>query len=150
MEKCSEECIPCCDLCAFSKHGKLATDGTSGPIGCFKHTDWEHQEIAISDGSCEDFKCIMIAMEELKGDKVKLKNVTEIDAFRGAVDACVGNVWLESHQGDKFNLKSAFSQYIALGALLGENGDRLELFCQLPEDREKFYRFFYENPEVLK
>lgn len=150
MEKCSEECVACCDFCTYAKHGKMEVEGTTGPIGCFKHPDQKHQEAAIANGSCNDFRCCMILLDKVEGKKVKLKNITEVDAFRKVVDECVGDVWLESNIGDKFNLKSAFSQYIALGALLGESGDQLELFCQLPEDREKFYQFFHENPEVLE
>ena len=79
---------------------------------------------------------------------MKLKNIAEVEGFIATVDACRGDVWLESIYGDKFNLKSKLSQYVALGALLGENGDDLELFCQLPEDRAKFYRYFKEYPGV--
>lgn len=80
---------------------------------------------------------------------MKLRNITEIEEFRNTVDSCIGSVWLESADGDKFNLKSKFSQYVALGKLLGENGDNLELFCSLQEDREKFYSFFNYNPGVI-
>ena len=48
-----------------------------------------------------------------------------------------------------FNLNSIFSQYVALGAMLSENGDELELFCSLPEDEVYFYKFFHEHPEVI-
>lgn len=80
---------------------------------------------------------------------MKLKNITEVEAFRNAVEKCSGDVWLESVEGDKFNLKSAFSQYIALGALLGENGDNLELFCGNKEDQTHFFEFFAANPSVM-
>ena len=79
---------------------------------------------------------------------MKLKNISEVEGFIATIDSCVGSVWLESIYGDRFNLKSKLSQYVALGALLGENGDDLELFCQLPEDREKFYKYFREYPGV--
>ena len=79
---------------------------------------------------------------------MKLKNISELNGFVAAVDGCVGHVWLESPYGDKFNLKSKFSQYIALGELLGNNGEDLELFCQLPEDRIRFYQYFREYPGV--
>ena len=80
---------------------------------------------------------------------MKLTKTTEIEAFRAAVDACRGDVWLESPSGDKYNLKSLFSQFLALGALLEKNGDELELFCALPEDESHFFKFFYEHPEVV-
>ena len=79
---------------------------------------------------------------------MKLKNISELNGFINVVDSCSGCVWLESPEGDKFNLKSKFSQYVALGALLGNNGDELELFCQLPEDRARFYQYFHEYPDV--
>ena len=79
---------------------------------------------------------------------MKLKNISEVHAFIATVDSCTGSVWLESVEGDKFNLKSKFSQYIALGALLGQSGEDLELYCQLPEDRAKFFKYFQEFPGV--
>ena len=79
---------------------------------------------------------------------MKLKNISEVEGFIATVDSCEGSVWLESIYGDRFNLKSKLSQYVALGALLGANGDDLELFCQLPEDRAKFYQYFKDYPGV--
>ena len=79
---------------------------------------------------------------------MKLKNISEIDGFIATVDSCEGSVWLESMYGDRYNLKSKLSQYIALGALLGVDGENLELFCSLPEDRVKFYKYFHEYPGV--
>ena len=79
---------------------------------------------------------------------MRLKNIEEVNAFLATVNSCNGDVWLESQYGDKFNLKSKFSQYVALGELLGKNGEDLELYCQLPEDRVRFYKYFYEHPGV--
>ena len=79
---------------------------------------------------------------------MKLKNISELNGFIAAVDGCEGHVWLESPDGDRFNLKSKFSQYIALGALLGARGEDLELFCQLPEDKVRFFKYFKEYPGV--
>ena len=80
---------------------------------------------------------------------MKLTKTTEVEAFRAAIDACKGEVWLESPNGDKYNLKSLFSQYLALGAMLEANGDELELFCALREDEAHFFKFFREHPEVV-
>ena len=79
---------------------------------------------------------------------MKLKNIEQVNDFLSTVDSCEGSVWLESEFGDRFNLKSKFSQYVAMAALLGENGEALELYCQLPEDRARFYNFFKEHPGV--
>lgn len=80
---------------------------------------------------------------------MKLANITEVDNFLNTVDECTGSVWLESVEGDKINLKSKLSQYIAINALISCEADKLELFCSKHEDEERFFKFFNENPEVL-
>lgn len=80
---------------------------------------------------------------------MKLTKIHQIEHFLSAVNKCRGDVWLTSNQGDKFNLRSRLSQYVAIGALLGEYGDELELWCALQEDEEFFFDFFQKNPEVL-
>ena len=79
---------------------------------------------------------------------MKFTRISQVNDFLGVVEDCKGAVWLESPQGDKFMLKSLFSRYIAVGQLISEHGDELELFCQLPEDERKFYKFFNEHPGV--
>lgn len=80
---------------------------------------------------------------------MKLTNITEAENFLKAVDECTGDVWLESVEGDKINLKSKLSQYVAISALISCESDKLELFCSKLEDEERFFKFFSENPEVL-
>lgn len=79
---------------------------------------------------------------------MKIKNITQLDDFLSAVNKCNGQVYLKSNAGDVYNLKSRFSQYIAIGALLGTEGDYLELFCDKKEDEGYFFKFFAEHPEV--
>lgn len=79
---------------------------------------------------------------------MKFKNAIEVNNFLRTVEDCEGEVWLESNRGDKYVLKSIFSRYIAMSALLSEQGENLELYCQLPEDRVKFYKYFHEHPGV--
>ena len=79
---------------------------------------------------------------------MKFTRHSEVNDFISTVEDCEGHVWLESKDGDRFNLKSLFSRYIAIGALLDNHGDELELFCQLPEDRVKFYKYFNDHPGV--
>ncbi len=78
-----------------------------------------------------------------------MSNVKQIHSFLATVDKCKGSVWLESRDGDRYNLKSALSQYIAIGALLSAHGDELELFCSDPNDERLFLAYFKDNPEVL-
>ena len=65
---------------------------------------------------------------------MKLSNITDDQKFTAAVNACQGDVYLKSVEGDVFNLKSSLSQYIAVGRLIEESGDNLELFAQTRED----------------
>ena len=79
---------------------------------------------------------------------MKFTNATEVRDFMSTVENCKGTVWLASPMGDKFVLNSEFSRYVAMAALLEDKGEQLELFCQLSEDREKFFKFFDKHPEV--
>lgn len=79
---------------------------------------------------------------------MKIHNLSQLNDFMAALNECKGQVWLESPEGDKYNLKSEFSQYIALGALLAQRGDFLELYCSYPEDERYFFSFFNKHPEV--
>lgn len=79
---------------------------------------------------------------------MKLNNLREVDAFVNTLDSCVGDVWLESPDGDKINLRSKMSQYIGLAELLKHKLD-LELFCTSAKDEALFYKFFGENPNAL-
>ena len=65
---------------------------------------------------------------------MKLNNITDVQKFTAAINACKNDVYLRSQEGDQFNLKSSLSQYIAIGRLLEESGDSLELFASSPED----------------
>ena len=75
---------------------------------------------------------------------MKLTNVTDVQKFIEAVNACENDVYLKSLEGDVFNLKSSLSQYIAIGRLLEENGDTLELFAQTREDEARLMALLIE------
>ena len=75
---------------------------------------------------------------------MKLKNIKEVEQFRNVVHECEGDVYLKSQEGDVFNLKSALSEYIALGRLLSEQGDSLELFATKREDEARLLSFVEE------
>lgn len=79
---------------------------------------------------------------------MKLTNITQVEDFLAAVNRARSDVWLVSQQDDRYNMKSALSQYIALGALLGEHGDELELFCDNKQDEGLFIEFFIHHPDV--
>ena len=56
---------------------------------------------------------------------------------------------LTSVYGDKLNLKSKLTQYIAIAKLLGEHGEELELWCSDKNDESKFFKMFSEHPEMV-
>lgn len=80
---------------------------------------------------------------------MNIKTIEELEAFKKAINACNGRVYLRSLEGDIYNLKSALTQYIALGKLLGEHGEELELFCDQKEDEANFLAFFGNHAEVV-
>lgn len=80
---------------------------------------------------------------------MKIKTAKNIKAFLKVADSCEGHVWLESPWGDRINLKSELSKYIAAAKLIEEKGEYLELFCQLSSDEERFLKFFWDHPEIL-
>lgn len=68
---------------------------------------------------------------------MKLRSEADIQEFLDVVKSCEGDVYLKSPEGDIFNLKSSLSRYVAVGRLLEEAGDSLELFADRREDRSR-------------
>lgn len=80
---------------------------------------------------------------------MKIKNIKNVETFLAVVNECKGEVTLTSVYGDKYNLKSALTQYVAVAALLGDHGEELELWCTDKDDEKKFFKMFNEHPEML-
>lgn len=73
---------------------------------------------------------------------MKLYNITNIDRFFEIVDSCRGDVYITSPQGDKFNLKSSLTKYVAFANLLSEAAvAELELEVENAEDGQRFIKF---------
>ena len=66
---------------------------------------------------------------------MRLRSEADVQEFLDAVNQCGGEVYLKSPEGDIFNLKSSMSRYIAIGRLIEEQGDSLELFADRKEDQ---------------
>lgn len=75
---------------------------------------------------------------------MKLKNINEVNSFCEVIKSCVGDVIIKSPEGDVFNMKSAMSEYIALGRLLSEQGDNLEIFACNHEDEARIMKFLID------
>lgn len=80
---------------------------------------------------------------------MKIKNIKNVETFLAVVNECKGEVTLTSVYGDKYNLKSVLTQYVAVAALLGDHGEELELWCTDKDDEKKFFKMFNEHPEML-
>ena len=80
---------------------------------------------------------------------MKLSNIGEVNDFLDVLDRCEGDVWLQSTEGDKINLKSSLSRYVAVAELIKDEGKNLELFCSSPSDEAKFFVLFSEHPSIL-
>lgn len=79
---------------------------------------------------------------------MKIKNLKDVEEFLRVVNSCNGGVTLTSIYGDKINLKSKLSQYVAIAELLGKHGEELELWCDNKEDESKFLNMFALHPEM--
>lgn len=79
---------------------------------------------------------------------MKLNTDLEVEEFLQTVTKCKGDVYLLSLQGDRINLKSSLSQYVAIGELI-KGEVELDLFCTLREDEGKFYKFFQKHEDTI-
>ena len=79
---------------------------------------------------------------------MKLSNKGEVNDFLDVVHRCEGDVWLQSKEGDKINLKSSLSQYVAVAELIKDEGNNLELYCSKQVDEAKFFVLFSEHPDI--
>ena len=68
---------------------------------------------------------------------MRLRSEADVQEFLKVVESCESGVYLQSPEGDIFNLKSSLSRYIAVGQLIEEQGDDLELFADRREDRAR-------------
>lgn len=74
-----------------------------------------------------------------------LKNSKNVEELIDAIAKCTGDVILRSVDGtEEFNMKSALSQYIAIGRLCEERGEYYEIFCTNKNDEQYLLKFFHE------
>ncbi len=70
-----------------------------------------------------------------------LKNV-DVNDFLHLIDACKGNIYLVTEEGDKLNLKSKLCQLVGLSKLI-EGGfiSNAKLVCDSQEDEKVLVRY---------
>lgn len=77
---------------------------------------------------------------------MKVTNITNIDAFFKVIDDCTGKVELVTNEGDRLNLKSKLSQYVALANVFSDGKiDELELVAYEKEDINRLINFMYNG-----
>ena len=69
-------------------------------------------------------------------------NNVDVNEFVNLIDACKGDIYLVTEEGDKLNLKSKLSQLIGLSRLI-EGGiiNNASLVCEDIEDEAILFRF---------
>ena len=77
---------------------------------------------------------------------MKVFNSTDIDGFFKVIDKCEGRVDLVTGEGDRLNLKSKLSQYVALAKVFSDGViEELELVAHEPKDVERLVSFMYNG-----
>ncbi len=73
---------------------------------------------------------------------MKVKNITNVNAFIDVLCHCKGRVELVTGDGDRLNLKSTLCQYIALSEMFSEAKiDEVEIITYEPEDHDKIMEY---------
>ena len=75
---------------------------------------------------------------------VKVMNITNVEKFFGVIEQCEEKVELVTENGDKYNLKSKLSQYVAL-TIFGGVIPSVELITHSPSDSGKIIRYMMSN-----
>ncbi len=65
---------------------------------------------------------------------MKIKTTQQLHALENAIDRCRHSVWLESVQGERYDLKDEMGRYKGIGRLLSDPTESLELFTSARED----------------
>lgn len=77
---------------------------------------------------------------------MKITNITNVNALFSVIESCEGKVELVTGEGDRLNLKSKLSQYVALANVFSDGKiDELELIAYDPEDTKKLISFMYNG-----
>ena len=67
---------------------------------------------------------------------MKIYNVTDVEKFLDTIKQCKGSVELVSQQGDRLNLKSELTKYLAITKLFKDDTfiNEMELIASDPDD----------------
>ena len=81
-----------------------------------------------------------------KEDILKVQNIKDIDKFFSVIDKCQGKVELVTKEGDRLNLKSKLTQYVALAKLFSDgNIPEVELLVYEREDIDRLLDYMINS-----
>ena len=74
---------------------------------------------------------------------MKIQNIKNIDKLFEIIDHCKGKVELVTNEGDRLNLKSKLTQYVALAKIFSDGNiiKEVELVAYEPEDTNALFSF---------
>ena len=74
---------------------------------------------------------------------MKIQNVKNIDKLFEVIGECKGKVELVTEEGDRLNLKSKLTQYVALAKIFSNDDiiKEMEIVAYEPEDTSKLVNF---------
>ena len=79
---------------------------------------------------------------------MKIYKIQDVEGFFDVLDKCKGVVELVTTEGDRLNLKSKLSQYLALSKMFKEADiENIELIAHQPEDVDLLFRFILQDTE---
>ena len=77
---------------------------------------------------------------------MKVYNIKDVDRFFNLIDSCKGKVELVTGEGDRINLKSKLSQYVAFAEVFsGGKISEMEIIAYEAEDTVKIVEYLMEN-----
>lgn len=77
---------------------------------------------------------------------MKVENIKNIDKFFSVVEKCKGKVELVTPEGDRLNLKSTLTKYVALAKAFSDgNIGCMEIIAYEVEDAQLIMKFMHEN-----
>lgn len=77
---------------------------------------------------------------------MKVENIKNIDKFFEMIDKCKGKVELVTADGDRLNLKSTLTKYVALAKVFSDGTiGSMEIIAHECEDAMTIFRYMHEN-----
>lgn len=74
---------------------------------------------------------------------MKFRHISDIDGFFDAVSQCKGRVELVTDEGDRLNLKSKLTQYLAMAKVFSKGSEipEMDIIASEKEDMERLLEF---------